>query len=540
MSRRHPRSRRSLLRAAIAGLLVTAAGAAHAQSVGNIVWLGQVGGLNTIDITQEGRDNQAGADNVWLLLGQDGVGNTLTLDQFGYANEAGTLFGNEPDYARGVWQRGDLNVITVTQRNIDPAGTNVLGSVQQSSGMNLSPESGAYNSLYIIQTATGDATGVGAHYVGRIVQQNTGDDDATRNAVYIVQRGGGTGEGNILANLRQIGSGNTYGSIQSGDSNRIGEVPPSDGSLPIGGIVQEGTQNWAWLVQTGAENLIEYVQQYGHANAARLRLSGNRNVVTQVYQNSESWGLLATGNRIVATITGDDNGGSGAGWVGELIQVPALSTPGIAQAMFSQIGDENDISLAILSGIENKYGVTQVGDGNDAHISISGDIIGADAFRNETAVFQEGELNYVSHLVTGSDNAGAIRMEGERNRTALAQRGTFNTARLTLAGDDNNGTASALFGVALDLPVATIDAGLEPGAIIQIGTGLSDAERNRINFDVAGSANAMSAYQNGASNLLQGGTAGMDNALATVQLGDNNTALASQSGTANAMAVLQF
>jgi hypothetical protein len=519
--------------------LSAAAGPALAQNVGNEVWLGQVGGLNVIDITQEGRGNAAGADNVWLLLGQDGVSNTLTLDQYGYDNKVGTLFADEPEYARGVWQRGDLNVISVTQRNTDPAGTNVLGSVQQSSGTNLSPSSGAFNSLRIVQTADGDATGVGAHYVGRIVQQNTGAGDATRNAVYVVQREGGTGAGNILANLRQIGSGNTYGSIQSGTANRIGEVPPPDGSLPIGGIIQEGTQNWAWLVQTGTRNLVEYVQQYGHENAARLRLSGDRNVVTQVFQNSESWGQLATGNRIVLTITGDDNGGSG-GWVGELIQLPALGTPGVAQAMFSQIGDENDISLAILSGIENKYGVTQVGDGNDAHISISGDIVGADAFRNETAVFQKGEVNYVSHLVTGSDNAGAVRMEGDRNRIALTQRGAFNTSRITISGDDNNGAASALFGVALDLALSTTAVLLEPGAVIQVATGLSDADRNQIGFDIAGTANATSFYQNGAANLLQGATTGAGNALAVVQLGDGNTSLVSQSGAANALGVLQF
>ena len=533
------RARRWPMGIAVAALSA-ACGPALAQNVGNEVWLGQVGGLNTIDITQEGRGNAAGADNLWLLLGQDGVSNTLMLDQYGYDNKVGTLFADEPEYARGVWQRGDLNKISVTQRNSDAAGINVLGSVQQSSGTTLSPNSGAFNSLSVLQTAEGDASGVGAHYIGRIVQQNTGAGDAARNAVYIVQRGGGAGDGNILANLRQIGSGNTFGSIQSGTANRIGEVPPPDGSLPIGGIVQEGTQNWAWLVQTGTGNLVEYVQQYGHENAARLRLSGDRNVVAQVFQNSESWGLLATGNRIVLTITGDDNGGSGAGWVGELIQLPALATPGIAQGVFSQIGDENDIGLTILSGIENKYGVTQIGDGNDAHISISGDIVGADAFRNETAVFQKGEVNYVSHVVIGSDNAGAIRMEGDRNRIALVQRGTFSTSRITLSGNDNNGSPSALFGVALDLASSIVDVTLKPGAIIQVGTGLSDVDRNLVSYDVTGSANAMSVYQNGAANLLQGTTAGMGNALTTVQMGKGNTSLVSQSGAANALGVLQF
>lgn len=519
--------------------LAAGTGAAEAQNVSNEAWLGQVGGLNTLDITQEGRGNSAGADNVWLLLGQDGVGNNLTLNQYGYDNKLGTLFANEPEYARGVWQRGDLNVMNITQRNTADGGTNILGSVQQWSAYNLTDGSNAFNSLRVIQTAEDDATGIGAHYIGRIVQSNTGAGDATRNAVFIVQRGGGDGEGNVLANLRQTGSGNTFGIIQSGNANRIGEVPPADGSLPIGGIVQQGTENWAWLVQNGTENLIEYVQQYGDENAARVRLSGDRNVISQIFQNSESWGLLATSNRIVVTISGDDNGGSGAGWVGELIELPALATPGIAQGVFSQIGDENDISLVILSGIENKYGVTQVGDGNDAHISISGEGVG-DASRNETAIFQKGEVNYVSHTVTGSDNAGAIRMEGDSNRIELVQRGTFGTARITIDGDNNNAGTTSLFGVALDLTASLDEETLTPGRIVQVGAGLTGNDANTIGIDVVGSSNAFTAFQDGASNVLTSSIVGFGNALAVAQMGNGNTSLSAQSGSGNSLAVLQF
>lgn len=530
--------RRRLAR--LAGLLVVAAApAAMAQNVSNEAWLGQLGNQNSLDITQEGRGNSAGANNEWLLLGQEGVGNGLILVQYGYDNKLGTLFGDEEHYARGVWQRGDLNTMTIRQRNSAEGATNILGAVQQWSAINLPAGSEAFNRLDVTQTDEGDASGVGAHYVGRIVQWNNGADGTT-NTVIIVQRGGGAGAGNVLANLRQIGSGNSLESLQTGTGHRIGEVPPPDGSLPVGGIVQQGVANSGWLEQNGAGHLIEYVQQYGDRNEARVTMTGDRNVISRIFQNSESWDAAAAGNRIAIAISGADNGGTGDGWIGELIQLPALATPGIAQANFTQIGDDNDISLAVLSGIESKYGVTQVGDGNDVHVSISGAAIGADAFRNETAVFQEGDLNYVRHEVTGSDNAGAIRMEGDRNRLSLGQRGQFNTARVSIDGDDNNGQGSALFGVALDLVNAITDELLAPGAIVQAGAGLTPAESNDISFDVAGTANALAFYQNGHSNRLQGLTSGSGNALVVVQTGQGNMALASQAGAGNAMAVHQF
>lgn len=525
--------------AATAALMLAASGSpALAQNVSNEAWLGQVGGLNVLDILQEGRGNSAGADNVSLLLGQSGVGNSLTLDQYGYNNKLGTLFATQPGYARGVWQRGDLNVIEIVQRNTTEPGNNILGSVQQWSAYNLAPSSEAFNALRVIQTAADDATGVGAHYIGRIVQQNTGDADAARNSVFVVQRGGGLGIGNVLANLRQIGSGNVFGTIQSGASNRIGEIPPA-GMLPIGGIIQEGTDNRGWLVQTGTANLIEYVQQYGDENAARARLSGDRNVISEIYQNNEAWGLAAIGNRLTVTISGDDNGGSGAGWVGELIQLPGLALPGIAQGVLSQMGDDNDISLAILSGIENKFGVTQLGDGNDAHLSISGTDVGDDALRNETAVFQKGDTNYVSHTVTGSDNAAAVGQEGDRNRIVLTQQGSFNVARLAIEGDDNNASASSLFGPALTL-ANDADIALAPGIVAQIGDGLSSSELNSIIVLVSGSANAFALYQNGHSNRIESSIGGFANALVVMQRNALNVALTSQPGSGNSLAVDQF
>lgn len=479
--------------------------AAMAQDAGgNEVWLGQLGELNVLDILQEGRDNKAGADHLFLLLGQNGVGNRLTLVQFGYSNELGTLFADIPNYARGVWQRGDLNVIDITQRNSASEGSNFLGSVTQRSAMRLPTDATAFNTLTAIQTALDDPTGSAGHYIGRVVQVVTGDAASAGNTAFIVQRGGGLNEGNILANLRQVGSGNRFGSIQSGDLNRIGEEPRRAG-LPIGGIVQRGTDNRGWVVQGGSRNLIEYLQQYGDENAARVRMSGHRNAISQIYQNNESWDVAGLGNRLSITITGDDNGGDGTGWVGELIRSPSLAMPGIAHAVFSQIGDDNDLTLVVMAGLETKYGMTQIGDGNDAHVAIAGASPGTTAAFNETAVFQHGDTNYVSHTVSGSNNTGAFRQEGSRNTVTATQSGIFNTARVAITGSDNTG----------DLQ--------------QWGVGGSELHPNSIRLDVAGDFNVASLLQSGSGN-----------AMAVLQENLRNTSRLSQAGTGNSLAVHQF
>ena len=346
--------------------------------------------------------------------------------------------------------------------------------------------------------------------------------------------------GNVLANLRQIGSGNDFYALQSGTANRIGEMPPPDGSLPIGGVVQEGTDNRASATADGSANLIEYIQQYGAANAARLLLSGERNVVSQIYQNDEGWSTGALGNRITLTITGSDNGGSGSGWVGEMIETPALGLPGIAQGVLLQLGDDNDISFAILAGISSKYGFSQVGDSNDIHVAIEGAAPGEDAIANETAVFQKGDTNYASIIVSGSNNAAALREEGDRNRIALTQTGAFNVATIAIRGDDNNTGPASLFGPAALLAASFAEFDLAPGAIAQTGLGPSRGAANAIGLEVNGAANAFSLYQRGAANSITGSIGGDGNALAVVQLNAGNSALVAQPGSGNSFALRQF
>lgn len=518
--------------------------AAQAQTVGgNEVWLDQVGGLNSVDILQDGRGNQAGADNVFLLLNQDGVANALTLSQIGYNNRLGTLFGDEPNFARGVWQQGDLNIIEITQFNTDTGGVNVIGAVQQLNAYSLPTDSAAFNALTILQTsehADGD-TGFGGHYIGRIVQDHTGDVASATNTVSIIQRGGGDGEGNSFADIRQLGSGNVFSSEQTGQFQMIGERPTVFGELPIGGIVQEGTANQASVIQAGVRNVLEFLEQYGRANKSVIQMNGARNVLVRVFQNNEAWAEVAVGNRIRAIIDGDDNGGGGTGWAGEMLLDSTLGIPGVAQAVLRQLGDDNGLDLTIITGLESKFGASQIGDGNTAFVDIGGILPGGDAWRNETAVFQLGDLNHISHSISGNDNAGAIQQEGSGNRLDLNQTGNFNFARAVMIGDENNGTRSALFGPALTLANAVTDVSLTRGRIVQVGTGGAQEEQNTALVSVTGgNLNAFAVYQNGASNTAAATISGVSNAMALVQQGQGNTGIVGISGADNIFALRQF
>ena len=527
-----------------AGYVVLAAitaAPASAQSTSNEVWLGQVGGLNAVNILQEGSGNRAGADSTYLLLNQDGTGNALTLSQIGYNNTLGTLFGNVPDYARGVWQRGDSNAIEIAQYNVALDGANTIGAIQQLNAYSLPTNSDAYNMIDVLQTSDNGGGGIGGHYIGRLVQEIAGDDTVGTNSISIEQQDGGTEQGNSLADLRQIGGGNIFVALQTGQLQMIGERPSSSGQLPVSGAVQEGFDNSIGITQTGSQNMAEHLGQYGWLNTAEIKMDGSRNVLVQAYQNSESWGALATGNRISLSIGGSDNGGSGTGWVGELLHASTLAVPGVAQAVLWQLGDDNGLSITIIDGIDTKYGATQIGDSNGAVAAIVGSLPGSDAERNESAVFQLGNMNYVSHTITGDDNTAAIQQEGGSNQLDVSQNGQFNQAKLVIIGDDNNGPISSLFGSALTVAGAVTDVALAPGTVFQTGTGIDVSGQNTLLVSLnGGTANGFAFYQNGQANMIDATVSGTSNALVAVQENRANAAFLAQSGVDNSFGIYQF
>ena len=530
--------RRQVRFVATLALALAATNATMAQNIANEAWLGQVGGLNTLSILQEGRGNSAGADNISLLLGQDGSENSLDLTQSGYNNKLGTLFANVPGYTRGVAQTGTRNTITIEQRNTDANGSNTIGAVQQFNDYPLPASSNAINELSIIQTAEGGADGVGGHFVGRILQNASGDaGDA--NTASLTQSGGGSDEGNIFANLSQIGDGNSFKGSQIGTLNRIGELPPSDGLSPTGGVFQEGSANVIAFAQTGDQNTIEYVEQYGRANRLTFAVEGDRNVAALIYQNNENWGEAGVGNRISAAVSGSDNGGGGSGWVGELIATPTLTVPGVAQGVLSQIGDANGIDLTIIEGLDSRYGISQVGTGNQALVAFASDVPGTNGARNESALFQVGDDNYLAHTVGGHDSIAAIRVEGNRNNLRLTQTGGSNLTHAVLIGNDNNAPGFLLSGDAGTL-VASLGDDLSAGDIRQTGTGSAESDQNGITIGLTGNGNGFAFFQDGEQNTANATISGSFNSLAVAQSQVGNVAEVAQSGLSNTMAMHQF
>lgn len=502
---------------------LVAAPVAMAQNVSNEVWIGQTGGTNTVTITQTGRTNLAGADNVDLRLNQDGEFNKLSIDQYGWSNQAGAAPFDSPP--RGISQTGDRNEIDIRQYTGRDAenGSNIVGAIWQESPFLLSTTA---NELTIIQT---EEAGLGevvidaaaGHSIGTVTQIFSTEDASgtTANTASLTQRGGGFGAGNAIGSLRQEGAGNSFVAIQSGQSNHVHDAR------------QLGTGNDSDIQQNGGEgNLLEYSQQAGFANVSKVHMSGSRNAVQRILQNNQQMDAGAAGNRAKVILKGEGNGGTGNGGTGDFHSAAARNVSA-AQANVVQLGDDNDVSITI-AGDDNKFGAHQVGEGNGVVLAISA-VESQTASRNESAMFQIGDDNYVSHQVIGSDNVGAVRQFGERNRLAIDQQGDHNLADIFVRGNDNNATASTFTGTALSVALAV--ASLQPGAVRQQGL------NNIATAEVGGTGNNnFGFHQAGDDNSIASTIDGFRNELAVVQTGYTNRSIAVQTGTGNTLGIHQF
>lgn len=505
----------------IAVLWLAAAPAALAQNVSNEVWIGQTGGTNTVTITQVGRTNLAGANNIDLGLNQDGEFNKLSIDQYGWSNQAGAApLDSNP---RGINQSGDRNEIDIRQHTGRDAqdGSNIIGAVWQDSPYLLSRTA---NELSIVQTeeSGGQEAVIDAaagHSIGTVRQFFTDRAGTRANSANIVQRGGGYGLGNVLDAALQDGAANSLLIIQSGQANRVHDIR------------QIGTGNDSDVQQSAGEgNLLEYSQQTGIANTAKIHMSGSRNSVQRVVQNNQYKGAAGTGNRAKVILNGEGNGGTGTGGTGDFVSAAARDVSA-AQANVVQLGDDNDVSVSI-AGDDNKFGVHQFGEGNGAVVSMSA-VEGQVALRNESATFQIGDDNLASHQVTGNDNVGAIRQTGERNRIMIEQRGDANLADLLIRSNDNNAMASAFTGSALSVALSVPP--LQPGTVRQLG--LENSATARI--DGTG-INNFGFHQAGDHNTIDSTINALRNELTVVQIGHANRSISVQTGTDNSLGVRQF
>ena len=491
---------------------------AHAQNITNEAWIGQTGETNTITIIQAGVGNSAGANSSDLAVNQDGRFNAIVIDQYGWSNAVGAETLTQTGAPQGIDQVGDRNAIDVAQSNSASAGSNSIGAIFQSS---LSGLFEVANALLVRQGATGGDGGAD-HRVGFVTQINDGDDAGT-TLVEIFQSGGAAGEGNTVGQLVQSGSGNLMRVLQAQQGNLLGLGRQQGDDNEI--IAQQGE---------GVDNTIDAVRQIGDLNRATVTQSGDRNYVADAYQNNE--GIAISGNTLVATFAGNDNGGDGLGGAGAFGSAVATQVS-VYQGAFTQIGDDNDIRFTVNGGSENLYGISQDGDGNGAIVAISRADSGSFplAERNEVAIVQEGDDNNLSLDVVGDDNVLGAVMRGERNDVAFFQTGAGNTIALSIEGDDNNNTSlSGVGSFAGDV------AALASGLALSPGRGLQSGDRNTADIGVTGDANLFAFRQGGGDNSVLLTVDGTANQSVIGQEGDFNAAMVKQTGAGNAMAVHQF
>lgn len=492
-----------------------AAAPGFAQTVGNEVWIGQTGDTNTIIIIQEGEGNRAGADNVAHLLNQTGEFNSLSIDQFGWSTSVGStaLGAGRPS---GVNQVGDFNEISISQSNTELSrqDSNTVGAIyQQSSGA----RTAVANVATVVQSEAGASILGAGHFVGSIQQVNTGA--ATRaNQITIDQAG------------RGVGLGHSVGSVsQSGWANVV-RIAQWEQSHAVAAALQFGATNFIEIDQSNdRNNFVGSSEQRGSTNSMKIQQSGSRNAIEEILQSNEIL-RAGAGNRVMVMVSGEDNGGTGRGGVGEFLAAATLKLSGVAQGIVVQLGDDNDVGLTILQGVLTKAGFMQIGNGNGVLSSISG-ASGVTAFGNEIAVFQNGDDNNVVHEVVGSNNVLAVSQDGDRNRATVIQTGEFNLVDLTITGFGTNSPAGGGFS-ALAKSAAT-GAGLSPGLITQTGV------LHIVSLDVNGPYNLFGISQSGNYNRIEAYMSGTGNQLVGLQEGSGNASLSHQYGHGNVLVVRQ-
>lgn len=502
----------------LTAILLTGTVSARAQNATNEAWIGQTGDTNTITIVQAGIGNSAGANSSTLQINQDGRFNAIVIDQSGFANQAGSEALSDSGSPQGINQAGDRNRIDLSQANTGTGGSNGVGAIYQKSSSGLFEIA---NDLLVAQSGT-DGDGSAGHVIGFVSQTSTGDDLGT-NLVRLFQTGGFAGTGNTVDSVLQRGYGN------------LTEIDQAQQDNVVGMVRQVGNFNQIVAVQgEGEANRVVEISQFGDLNRTKITQSGDRNHVASAYQNNE--GIAISGNTIVATLAGDDNGGDGTGGVGAFTTEVANSVS-VFQGAFSQIGDDNDIGFTVNGGSENLFGFSQDGDGNGAVVAI-GRTTGPTAIyasRNEVAVVQIGDDNGLSLDVIGSGNAAGMTMRGERNQLALDQVGDSNVIDIAIGGNDNNySIAASVGGFSGDLGILAAVQSLTPGA------GLQSGNLNRSVIRVSGDANLFAFKQSGDENVATMTLTGTGNQALVSQGGDLNDAQVKQTGAGNSMAIVQF
>lgn len=371
--------------------------------------------------------------------------------------------------------------------------------------------SNKFNTLSIVQSGSSNSVGLGTNSnpfgYGYGVYQN---ENYILNSVNSIQR-------NVI-DIKQTSNGNSVGAISQytatdhGD-NSLSIKQGGNGGNNIGSISQyrtQGNSNLAYVNQSGSNNNITSMQQYdvnlGTANKMYITQSGNNN------GNGHLTGAAAaTGAQSSTLIQGAPHSG------------------GVAHGLINSYASLN------ISGNNNQFGITQLGDGwNNSDtvgsVSISGN-------NNQLGIYQKGNGNVVALAdISGASNNIGIQQTGDDNlaTAVVAQSGNKLYARQTddsnniYAKIDGNNNGTGLFS---DAGVAALASsnGLYSGDVFQ------DTGSQKMTLKITGNSNQFAFLQTGGLlNTVSATVTGSSNQAVGVQDGASNKATLTQGGSSNA------
>ncbi|MFT3938987.1 curlin [Rhodopseudomonas sp.] len=368
---------------------------------------GLVGG-NQLTVTQAGYNNSVGRDAKGYQYGagnsavisQAGNGSDVELQQKGENNgsvPAGWDWTNDPGIFNKITQD---STSTGSKVSVVQDGSNNVFSIKQGNTSNSTSvtQTGAWGLAYVRQgigvaeqdkaTANWLPTG-GNSNVATISQASSGV-----NYAVAVQGGGNSnslsiGQTGALhgANAWQIGSTNTFSSIQTGTGNTAGlsggiygaddpikqignsnsYVSTQSGSYNTANGSQTGDLNYVTNVQTGSHGAIAGTQN-GYYNSVDSVQSGSYNTLKYAQTNvsGSSWNQIVnsqTGAGTVLAANLADIKQDGYGLYSNGVQSGGDGN----SATVSQVGTYH-ISYYTQTGSSNVLGVTQTGSGNHSNV----------------------------------------------------------------------------------------------------------------------------------------------------------------------------
>lgn len=360
-------------------------------------------------ITQSGDDNRAGTGANPIL--QWGSQNSLTVLQQGDENLVNNLVQSAIPNHETVNGRNQAVVTQATNGN----SVNRVSQIDARTGVD---RSGVSNSL-VIEQSVGDGNSIQAIFQSRYGGA-AGDE---RNTTGVRQQGAGNSVGGAGLNIVvQVGHSNDIDILQDGSSNHVGYVAQAaqeSTQFNTGSGWGSGLNNWAVVNQSGSDNIVQNVLQFGDDNTASILQSGDGNVAASSQKgvgNLTTIGQFSDDNQASVAMVGDDNGvvvvqglgpdniasvditgnanGLGLSFTG------AASGLGLTSGLINQSGTGNEASLTI-AGNSNAFAFNQIGDGNTITGSQSGNF-------NQVAVSQSGGQNHAFTQQNGSGNIAAI------------------------------------------------------------------------------------------------------------------------------------